>query len=178
MTRFCPGSQGGIEWNGPTWHPGLGLLYANSIDWCTSVKLLPVEKMKGGPGMPWTGMDHPQLAFGVQDPVERWKGWITAVDADSGAVRWQVQTPKPMVAAITATAGGLVFTGDLDGNVLALDAASGKELWRDATGKAIGGGVVSYTAGGRQRIAVAAGLNSAIWPVKGGTARVVSYALP
>lgn len=178
LTRFCPGSQGGIEWNGPAWHPGLGLLYANAIDWCTSVKLMPREKMKGGPGMPWTGMDHPQLAFGVQDPVERWKGWITAADAETGAVRWRVQTPKPMVAGITATAGGLVFTGDLDGNVLAYDAADGKELWRSGTRKPIGGGVIAYTAGGKQHIAVAAGLNSPIWPVKGGPARVLVYGLP
>ena len=83
-----------------------------------------------------------------------------------------------MVAAITATAGGVVFTGDLDGNVLAYDAQSGKELWRHATGKAIGGGVISYEAGGKQYVAVAAGLNSAIWPVKGGPARVTIYTLP
>jgi len=177
MTRFCPGSQGGIEWNGPSHHPALGLIFANSIHWCTSVKLLPIEKMKGAPGMPWTGMDHPELAFGIQDPVERWNGFVTAVDAESGVVRWQVKTPKPMVAGITATAGGLVFTGDLDGNALAYDAQSGKELWRHAIGKAIGGGVISYNAGGKQHIAVAAGLNSPIWPVKGGPARVAVYTL-
>jgi alcohol dehydrogenase (cytochrome c) len=49
LTRFCPGTQGGIEWNGPTYHPSLGLVYVNSIDWCTSVKLQPIEKMKGAP---------------------------------------------------------------------------------------------------------------------------------
>jgi len=178
MTRFCPGSQGGIEWNGPAYHRRLGLLYANAIDWCTSVKLKPIEQMKGEHGKPWSGMDHPQMAFGIQDPVESWKGWVTALDADTGLVKWKVRTTKPMVAGITATAGGLVFTGDLDGHVLAYDASSGKELWKDATGKAIGGGVVSYAAAGKQHVAVAAGLNSAIWPVKGGPASVVVYALP
>ena len=103
---------------------------------------------------------------------------MTAADPETGEVRWKVQTPKPMVAGITATAGGLVFTGDLDGNVLAYDAQSGKELWRNATGKAIGGGVISYDAGGKQYVAVAAGLNSAICPVKGGPARVTIYTLP
>jgi alcohol dehydrogenase (cytochrome c) len=177
MTRFCPGSQGGIEWNGPTYAPDLGLVFANSIHWCTSVKLQPIEKMKGAPGMPWTGMDHPELAFGQQDPTDRWNGFVTAVNPDDGQVRWQVKTPKPMVAGITATAGGLVFTGDLDGNALAYDAHSGKELWRQATGKPIGGGVISYEAGGAQRVAVAGGLNSPIWPIKGGTARVTVYSL-
>jgi alcohol dehydrogenase (cytochrome c) len=177
-TRFCPGSQGGIEWNGPGYHPGTGLLYVNSIDWCTSVKLKPIAGMKGAHGEAWSGMDHPQMAFGVQDPVEKWKGWVTAVDAETGAIRWKVQTAKPMVAAITPTAGNLVFTGDLDGQVLAYDAESGKLLWKDATGKAIGGGVISYLAGGKQCVAVAAGLNSAIWPVKGGPATLIVYALP
>ena len=178
LTRFCPGSQGGIEWNGPAYHRDLGLVYANAIDWCTSVKLKPESEMKGAHGQPWSGMDHPQMAFGIQDPVEKWKGWVTALDSATGEVKWKVQTPKPMVAAITATAGGLVFTGDLDGQVLAYDAESGKALWQDGTGKAIGGGVITYSAGGKQHVAAAAGLNSAIWPVTGGPARVVVYALP
>ena len=103
---------------------------------------------------------------------------MTAFDAESGEVRWKIQTPKPMVAAITATAGGLVFTGDLDGHLLAYDAPTGKELWRHATGKAIGGGVISYDIGGKQYIAAATGLNAGTWMTKAGPARVVIYALP
>jgi alcohol dehydrogenase (cytochrome c) len=83
-----------------------------------------------------------------------------------------------MVAAITATAGGLVLTGDLDGNLIAYDASTGKELWRNAVGKAIGGGVISYDVGGTQYIAAATGLNAGTWQVKAGPARVVVYALP
>ena len=102
---------------------------------------------------------------------------MTAFDAESGEIKWKVQTPKPMVAAITATAGGLVFTGDLDGNLLAYDAPTGKELWRHATGKAIGGGVISYDVSGTQYIAAATGLNAPTWQVKAGPARVVVFAL-
>ncbi len=178
MTRFCPGSQGGVEWNGPTYDRQHGLIVVNAIDWCTSVKLQRLDTLKGAPGQSWSGMDDPQMAFGRQDPIARWRGWITALDAETGAIRWRVRTPKPMVAGITSTAGGLIFTGDLDGNVLGLDAATGKELWRAGTGKAIGGGVISFEAGGKQYVAAAAGLNSAIWPVKGGSARLVVYALP
>lgn len=177
MTRFCPGSQGGSEWNGPTYDHQLGTFYVNSIDWCTSVQLKPLDSLKGAPGQAWTGMANPKLAFGKQDPPGQWRGWVTAVNADNGQIRWKVRTPKPMLAGITSTAGGLVFTGDLDGNVLALDARTGKELWRNATGKAIGGGVISYEAGGKQYVAAATGLNSPIWPVHGGTARVVVYAV-
>ena len=178
FTRFCPGSQGGIEWNGPAYHRASGTIFVNSIDWCTSIKLQRLDTLRGAPGKPWTGMDDEQMAFGKMDPPSMWKGWVTAINAEDGTVRWKVQTPKPMVAAITATAGGLVFTGDLDGQVTAYDANSGKVLWRKSAGGAIGGGVIAYQAGPKERIAVAVGLNSPIWPVKGGPARVVVYALP
>ena len=55
---------------------------------------------------------------------------------------------------------------------------TGNILWRDSTGAPIGGGVISYQAGGHQRIAVAAGMNSIVWPVKQAMARIVIYALP
>ena len=178
-TRFCPGVQGGVEWNGPSYHPGLGLLFVNAIDWCTYVRMQPLAKIKGGPGDAWTGAEPADgWLFGRHDPVEHARGWVTAFDAESGEIKWKVQTPRPMVAAITATAGGLVLTGDLDGNVIAYDASTGKELWRHATGKAIGGGVTSYAVGGRQYIAAATGLNAGTWQVKAGPARVVVYALP
>ena len=178
-TRFCPGVQGGVEWNGPSYHPGLGLLFVNAIDWCTYVRMQPLAKIKGGPGDAWTGAEPADgWLFGRHDPVEQARGWVTAFDAESGEIKWKVQTPRPMVAAITATAGGLVLTGDLDGNVIAYDASTGKELWRHATGKAIGGGVTSYAVGGRQYIAAATGLNAGTWQVKAGPARVVVYALP
>ncbi len=178
-TRFCPGVQGGVEWNGPAYHPGLGLLYVNAIDWCTRVKMQPIASIKGTPGASWTGAEPADgWLFGRHDPVEQWKGWVTAFDPESGDVKWKIQTPKPMVAAITATAGGLVFTGDLDGQLLAYDASTGKELWRHATGKAIGGGVISYQARGKQHIAAATGMNASTWNIKAGAARVVVYALP
>jgi PQQ-dependent dehydrogenase (methanol/ethanol family) len=177
FTRFCPGSQGGVEWNGPAYHRASGTIYVNAIDWCTSVKLQALDTLHGAPGQPWTGMDDPQLPFGKMDPTDRWKGWVTAIDAETGAIRWKVQTPKPMVAGITATAGGLVFTGSLDGEVLAFDAARGAIVWRKPAGGAIGGGVIVYQAAGKERVAAAVGLNSPIWPVQGGTARIVVYSI-
>src|SRR2546425_2890260 len=58
------------------------------------------------------------------------RGWLTAVDADSGAVRWRFRTPAPVVAGVTHTAGGLVLTGDLAGNLYAFDDATGKVAFR------------------------------------------------
>jgi alcohol dehydrogenase (cytochrome c) len=176
-TRFCPGSQGGSEWNGAAYHPRLNLAYIGATDWCTTVTLMPVEKMKGEPGKPWSGVPPP-AAFGKQDPKQQWKGWLTAVDADTGAVAWKFQAPTPLIAGVTPTGGDVVFTADLNGAVYAFDARTGKRLWKGNAGQPVGGGVISYEAAGRQRIAVAAGMKSPIWPVNTTTARVVVFGLP
>ena len=56
---------------------------------------------------------------------------------------------------MTPTAGGVVFFGDIGGNFYVLDAANGQKLWGQNIGGAIGGGVITYTANGAQRVAVA-----------------------
>ena len=56
---------------------------------------------------------------------------------------------------MTPTAGGVVFFGDMGGNFYALDAATGQKLWGQHLGGAIGGGVITYTANGAQKVAVA-----------------------
>jgi alcohol dehydrogenase (cytochrome c) len=74
----------------------------------------------------------------------------------------------PMIAALTPTAGGLVFTGDLNGDLLALDATSGKVLYRYDTKNAMAGGIITYRAGGTQYVAAAAGNTSFVaWKVTG-----------
>ena len=62
------------------------------------------------------------------------QGWITAVDGVTGAVRWKYRSPRPMVAAITATAGDVLFTGELTGDFLAFDARSGQSHRKAAHG--------------------------------------------
>ena len=54
---------------------------------------------------------------------------MTAVDYDTGKIRWQVKTPQPMIGGVLATAGGLVFTGEANGWFKAYDAKSGSILW-------------------------------------------------
>jgi alcohol dehydrogenase (cytochrome c) len=176
-TRFCPGVNGGIEWNGPSYSPRTNTLYVNAIDWCTTVKVAPPSKLEGKDGLPWTGSSELRQPFGLPDSTRR--GWLTAVNADDGSVRWKYASPTPLVAGITATAGGLVFTGDLDGNVLGFDASNGRILWRATTGQPIGGGVASYAVGGRQFIAVASGLHAPVtWQLKSTPAKLVVYSLP
>ena len=172
-TRFCPGVNGGVEWNGPAYSHGVNAFYVNSIDWCTTVKLAPVDKLQGKKGLPWTGSSQLRHPFGVQDTA--WGGWLTAVDGATGAVRWRYRSDTPMVAGVTSTAGGLVFTGDLKGKVMAFDAGSGAVRWQYDTGLPMGGGVVTYRAAGRQCVAVAAGMNAATWKLKSPPAKVVVF---
>ena len=61
------------------------------------------------------------------------------------------------MSSLLATAGDLIFAGDLDGDVFALDARSGQKLWSFNTGGRIASAAVSYSVNGRQYIAIGSG---------------------
>ena len=176
-TRFCPGVNGGVEWNGPAYSREADAVFVNGIEWCTTVKIAPLTELKGKEGLPWTGSSELRYPFGVPDKIR--SGWVTALDAETGAIRWQFRSPTPMVAGVTPTAGGLVLTGDLNGDVLALDAATGVVRWRWTTSLPVGGGVITYLAGGRQYVAAAAGMHAPLtWKLESPPAEVMVFAVP
>jgi alcohol dehydrogenase (cytochrome c) len=175
-TRFCPGTQGGTEWNGPAFHPQLNLVYAGAVDWCASIQLVHPDSIKLPLAIDFTGAVGG--GFGNFDPKSQWKGWITAVEADSGTVRWKYRAATPILAGVTATAGGLVISGDMNGNLLVLDAATGKLVKQINTGAPLGAGIITYDVGGKQYIAAVGGSISPIWPLPNATSRVTIYALP
>ncbi len=108
----------------------------------------------------WLGGAENSVEEDVFDPADDGRGRVTAFDADNGEVRWKFQTPRPINAAVTPTAGGLLFTADLGGRFYAFDARSGHVLWQHELGQVTGGGVVTYLANGRQRVAIASGMKS------------------
>jgi alcohol dehydrogenase (cytochrome c) len=170
--RFCPGSQGGAEWNGPAYNPQNNTILVGEVDWCTTVRTDSKEVVRSVPlALPWTGSSRD--GFGVQDDTSKWAGWVTAADVTSGMRKWQFKAPYPILGGVTPTAGHLVFVGDMGGNLYALDAESGSKLWSSDLGGAIAGGVISYDTGAGQRVAVAAGMTSPIWPTAKVTAKVV-----
>jgi alcohol dehydrogenase (cytochrome c) len=174
-TRFLPGTQGGTNWYGPSYSPPLNLLFVPAIDWATTIKLGGPETLKKEAGKPFIGSSN---AFGDQDPKDQRFGHVTAVDADSGQVRWKYDTDTPMVAALTPTAGGLLLTGDCKGNFLAFDAAKGDVLLKKDMRDAIGGGIVTYMLGGKQYVAVAGGMKNGIVQTESGPAWIAIFALP
>lgn len=149
----CPGVLGGVEWNGPALNRELNTLFVNAVDWCSI--FTAAEKVRHIPGRMYMGGT---VEFGAQS-----QGWLTAIDASTGAVAWKYQSPRPMVSAVTTTNRNVVFTGELTGDFLALDAHSGKVLYRFNTGGGIGGGVVTYEEAGKQYVAVMSGRPSNYW---------------
>ncbi len=152
--RACPGSLGGVEWNGPAYNERTGMLYVPAVDWCATfhvaeeVRFIPGRVYLGGYSSGWE---------------EGGKGRLTAIDGKDGSIVWRYDSPQPMLAAVTTTAGGLVLTGELTGDFLVFDAASGRELFRFNTGGPIGGGVVTYEVRGKQYVAVMSGRASMLF---------------
>jgi alcohol dehydrogenase (cytochrome c) len=175
-TRFCPGLLGGSEWNGAAFSPALNTIFTGAVDWCATGVQLAKTPTRGTPGEFWFGATKPPNEISsVKEPAT---GWITAFDAENGAVRWKHHADKPILAGVTPTASNLVFSADLGGNVFALDAETGRTLWTSSTGQSTGGGVVTYSAAGHQRVAVAAGMKSPLWPGATKSSRIIVYGLP
>jgi PQQ-dependent dehydrogenase (methanol/ethanol family) len=164
--RVCP--VAGVQWNGAAHSLSTGLLYVNAIDWCTLFKLGPDPKWVAT--VPYTGLAN---GWGTNDPTSAWSGWINAVDPKSGTIAWRVKRPTPMYAAVTPTAGDVLFTGDLSGNFLALDARNGNTLYSFDTGGPIAGGVITYEVNGKQYVAVASGSSGGSIPLNGSATVVI-----
>jgi alcohol dehydrogenase (cytochrome c) len=164
--RVCP--VAGVQWNGAAHSIDTGLLYINAIDWCTLFRLGKDPTWEAT--VPYTGLAN---GWGTNDPTDRWAGWINAVDPKAGKMAWRVKTPSPMYAALTATAGGVLFTGNLEGDFLVLDARSGKTIFRFNTGGPLAGGIVTWEQGGKQYVAVASGHSDGSIPVSGSPTIVV-----
>ncbi len=174
-TRFCPGAQGGAEWNGPAFDPADNLIFTGEVDWCTTVHAGAVNALGSAPaGKPWSGATD---GFGKQDDPKMWSGWMTASDADTGERKWQFHAPFPVMGGVTPTNGRVLLFGDMGGNLYAFDSASGKKLWSKDLGGAIGGGVITYDTGAGQKIAVAAGMTSPIWPTPKVNGKIVILGL-
>ena len=167
--HVCPGINGGIEWYGPAFSPGTDTLFVNSVDWCATFTLGEVRYTPG------------EFFFGGSfslDPVAQSKGWLKAVNAKNGQVRWSYQSKRPLVAGVTPTAGGVIFTGELTNDFIALDGVTGKVLYRFNTGGPVGSGISTYEVDGKQYVAVASGNSSRTWnPNTGAAATVFVFAV-
>ncbi len=172
--HFCPGMVGGVEWNGAAYNPLTNTLFVGAVDWCAKVQLVRDSTAIPRVGAAWFAAENQEHMLDSSDQA---KGWVTAFDADKGTVRWKYAAAHPILAGVMPTAGGLVFTADLGGQLYAFDAASGHVLWETSTGQSTGGGIITYTVAGRQLLAVAAGMKSPVWPGGADQSRILVLGL-
>jgi PQQ-dependent dehydrogenase (methanol/ethanol family) len=135
-----PGHGGGACWNAQSYSQHTGLVYT---------------------GFGYIAAAHSltESSNGLRPPGEYQTGGVVAVDPSTNQVRWKRRMPYSLAHGngVLSTAGGLIFIGQPDGNLLAFDALSGRELWRYQCGAAISSSPIMYEVDGEQYLAVYAG---------------------
>jgi alcohol dehydrogenase (cytochrome c) len=165
--RMLPGANGGVEWSPMAINPKLRMAYAANLH---QPMTYHVEEAKYPGGKLWLGG-----AFKVIAAEKQW-GRLAAVNLDTGKLAWKFDTEQPLIGGVLATAGGLVFNGEGNGLFRAFDAATGAKLWEYQCGAGVNAPAVSYTAGGKQYVAVAAGGNTQLDFKRGNS--VLVFSLP
>lgn len=149
-TKVCPSVDGATNWFSPAWSPKTDLFYVEALERCDIyVKGSSLRE----PGKPF----FDQITRRIPD--EPGKKYLRAIDLQTGRVGWEV----PQVGSaetwggLLATAGRLVFFCDDSGAFGAVDARTGRTLWHFDMNQNWHASPMTYIAGGKQYIAVAAG---------------------
>jgi glucose dehydrogenase len=165
---ISPGVAGGSNWSPAAVDPENGLAFVAAMHIPTRYHSAELPAADGKAAVTY-------YTFEPAKGVPNW-GTLSAVDLKTGALRWQQKTDEPLIGGTLATAGGLVFTGEGNGDFSAFDSRTGTRLWQFHCGAGVNAPPITYEAGGKQYIAVAAG-GSQIWGFRQGGA-VVVFALP
>jgi glucose dehydrogenase len=166
-TRIAPGTNGGVGWSPIAINPTAGLAYAVTLHQTMSYSRQPTEY---APGKSWFG--------GSMKLIEDEAQWgnVSAVEINTGRIRWQVKTPQPMAGGVLATAGGLVFAGEGNGLFKAYDALSGSVLWQYQADAGVNAPPSAYMVDGRQYVVVGAGGNGQLGYKRGNS--IIAFTLP
>jgi alcohol dehydrogenase (cytochrome c) len=148
--RMFPGANGGVEWSPIATNPKLNLAYAINLE---QEMTYTVNSSPYPGGKLWLGGAFTNVPGGIQT------GNVTAVDYNTGKIKWQVKTPQPMIGGILATAGDVVFAGESNGWFKAYDASDGSILWKFQAGAGVNAPPSSYMVDGKQYVVVGAGGN-------------------
>lgn len=160
-TLIYPGVQGGTNWYSPSYSPRTGLFYFSAWDGSYSTfvkapdKYVEGQRFLGG---------YPRSSFGLSRGTQvntrkpdQGHGAVMAVDGATGEKKWQLDFIDVTDSGILTTASDLLFTGNREEHFLAIDARTGKVLWRTSLGGAMANGPITYAVNGQQYVAVAAG---------------------
>jgi alcohol dehydrogenase (cytochrome c) len=138
-------------------NPSTGLIYASGWEVPRIQKLsTPKPPVKGGES---TGVT---ARFPQMKDTDVF-GHFAAIDPLTGEKKWEIPlVGMPSSAGMLATGGGLIFTGKLTGELVALDQDTGQTLWQFKTGSSINSTAITYTYKGRQYVTVASGLGGTL----------------
>jgi alcohol dehydrogenase (cytochrome c) len=137
--------------------PNTGLVYASTWNVPRIQKLAPQKPQVIGANSTGVTARQPDI------PPGEAVGHFVAINPLTGEKKWEVPlTDLPSSAGMLATGGGLVFTGRLTGELVALDEATGKTLWQFKTGSSINSTAITYTYKGRQYVTVTSGLGGVL----------------
>ena len=145
----CPGAIGATNWMSPTYDPQTKLFYVTAREQCDIFSTAP---------QPYeAGHAFYGSAYFPNDDAQPFWGAVRAIDPATNQIKWELEHLSPSWSGVLSTAGGLVFTGDAEGNFMALDAASGKILWHFQCGASVYASPMTYAIDGKQYVAIAAG---------------------
>ena len=161
-TLIYPGNQGGTNWYNPSFSPRTGLFYIPTwVNYSSMYFKQRVEFVEGrlfGGGIPRNTVPR-EIATPNNDYRTEAEGYgaVRAIDPQTGERKWEFKMTDLTDAGILTTASDLLFSGGREGYFFALDARSGAPLWRASVGGVVASGPITYSVGGRQYVAVAAG---------------------
>jgi alcohol dehydrogenase (cytochrome c) len=143
-----PDQWGGTNFMPPSFDPALRLFFVTARETCATY--VP-EKQTIVPGRSST-------SGVVRRDADKAYGVLRAIDVTTGDRKWEFRYTSPSFAGVLSTAAGVVFSGDNEGNFMAFDARTGKNLWHYPTGSSIwGGGPMTYLLDGRQYVLIPSG---------------------
>ncbi len=152
VAPIIPSLEGAIDWQPLAYNPDLGYIYFMSNGWAMGLKFWAEDKIVPPTKGEWyLGADYQQYL-----PGENFGNFV-AFDVANRKVVWRVSGPAPFWAGALATSSGLVFTGDMRGYFMALDARTGTVLWQFQTGSGIIGSPITYELDGIQYVVVPSG---------------------
>ncbi len=156
--NLCPAIPGGISWNSGSYNPLTGLYYKVGQEWC-----MDLEISKTTPILEPMAQLNIGANFKLRDPEGgKAHGHVSARDPITGQKKWEISFPEPPLASLLSTGGNLVFVPDARGYLRAYNATTGEELWSFNNGVGHNGGIISYSAGGKQYVAVMTGWGSLV----------------
>ncbi len=147
-TTCLPDYHGATNFMPPSYDPARQLFFVTARETCVTYVRVKTEVRIG----------QPSIGGGVRRDGEMPWGALRAIDPVTGERRWEFRHASPTLAGVMSTASGLVFAGNHEGEFIAFDARTGKDLWRYQTGAPIwGAAATTYMLDGLQYVLIPAG---------------------